>query len=117
VNKDRGKPGLDGSDGRLGFRVPCLIVSPFAPARPSHIEFEHSSVLRMIEWRWDLPPLTERDATANNLAMALDFSLNRQPKQYSVPAGPFGGPCPGIPPGTDKWDFLMQLAIMFGWPI
>jgi len=106
---------LAGSDGRLGFRVPCVIVSPFAPAEPSHIEFEHSSVLRMIEWRWSLQPLTERDATANNLALALDFSLNRQPRQYSVPAGPFGGPCPGAVPGGDKWDFLKQLAITFGW--
>lgn len=109
---------LAGNDGRLGFRVPCVIVSPFAPARPSHIEFEHSSVLSMIEWRWDLQPLTERDATANNLALALDFSLNRQPpKQYNVPSGPFGGPCPGITPGGDKWDLLGQLAILFGWPL
>ena len=109
---------LAGNDGRLGFRVPCVIVSPFAPARPSHIQFEHSSVLRMIEWRWDLQPLTERDATANNLALALDFSLNRQPpKQYNVPSGPFGEACPGIPGGGDKWDFLRQLALLLGWPL
>jgi phospholipase C len=108
---------LAGNDGRLGFRVPCVIVSPFAPPHPSHLQFEHSSVLRMIEWRWNLPPLTERDATANNLALALDFSLNRKAKQYSVPAGPFGGPCPGIPPSADKWDFLKDLANLFGWSL
>ena len=104
-----------GNDGRLGFRVPCVIVSPFAPAQVSHTEFEHCSILRMIEWRWNLQPLTERDATANNLAMALDFSLDHQPEQYSVPTGPFGGSCPGAVPGGDKWDFLEQLAIALGW--
>ena len=109
---------LVGNDGRLGFRVPCIVVSPFAAAGVSSIEFEHSSVLRMIEWRWNLPPLTVRDATANNLAEALDFSLNRlHPQQYSVPSGPFGAPCPGIPSGGDKWDLLRQLAILLGWSL
>jgi phospholipase C len=104
---------MAGSDGRLGFRVPCVIVSPFAPGKVSHIQFEHSSVLAMIEWRWNLKPLTVRDATANNLALALDFSLNHKPKQYNVPAGPFGAACGGG--GGDKWDFLTQLAILLGW--
>jgi phospholipase C len=106
---------LVGNDGRLGFRVPCMIVSPFSPEHPSHLQFEHCSVLRMIEWRWSLAPLTERDATANNLAMALDFKLKRKPRQYSVPAGPFGGPCPGSVPIPTKWDFLKDLATQFGW--
>ncbi len=108
---------LAGSDGRLGFRVPCIVVSPFATARVSSIELEHCSVLRMIEWRWNLQPLTVRDATANNLAEVLDFSVNRlQPRQINVPQGPFGAPCPGIPGGGDKWAFLRLLAISFGWP-
>src|SRR5262249_14616110 len=47
-------------DGQLGFRVPCLIASPFARHRVSHTVFEHTSVLRMIEWRWGLTPLTGR---------------------------------------------------------
>jgi len=60
----------------------------------------------------------ERLASANNLALALDFSLNRQPpKQYNVRSGPFGGPCAGIPSGSDKWDFLRQLALLLGWPL
>jgi phospholipase C len=106
---------LVGNDGRLGFRVPCLIVSPFAKARVSHVEFEHCSILRMIEWRWNLQPLTVRDANANNLAQALDFSASRNPPQYSVPQGPFGGICPGAIGGGDKWAFLRALAITLGW--
>jgi len=59
---------------QLGFRVPCVVVSPYAPRRVVHGgPFEHTSILRMIEWRWGLEPLTARDAHANNLAEALDF--------------------------------------------
>ena len=31
----------------------------------------------MIEWRWDLEPMTTRDANAKNLADALDFTTRR----------------------------------------
>jgi hypothetical protein len=31
----------------------------------------------MIEWRWGLDPLTQRDANAKNLAEVLDFSSTR----------------------------------------
>jgi phospholipase C len=34
---------------------------------------DHTSILRMIEWRWKLPPLSVRDAHANNLAAVRDF--------------------------------------------
>jgi phospholipase C len=107
-----------GNDGRLGFRVPCVVVSPFAAAAVSHVELEHCSVLRMIEWRWNLQPLTIRDATATNLAQVLNFSLHRlNAPQYNVPAGPFGGPCPGSTPGVDKWSILWQMSLFFGWPL
>ena len=106
-----------GNDGRLGFRVPCIVVSPFAAPGVSSLELEHCSILRMIEWRWSLEPLTIRDATANNLAEVLDFSLNRlPPRPYRVPEGPFGAPCPGIPGGGDKWAVLFQMALDLGWP-
>src|SRR5947209_14105678 len=64
-----------GSDGRRGFRVPALVISPWSP-RGSVASglYDHTSVLRMIEWRWSLRPLTVRDATANNLAQVLDFT-------------------------------------------
>jgi phospholipase C len=81
-------------DGLLGFRVPCLIASPFARHRVSHTVFEHTSVLRMIEWRWGLVPLTVRDATANNLVEALKLDTRRLGLPlFDVPVGPFGAPC------------------------
>ena len=57
-----------------GGRIPTLIVSPHArQGFVDHTPYEHSSILRFIEWRFGLPPLTERDAGANNLAGAFDF--------------------------------------------
>ncbi len=76
-----------GSDGLLGFRVPALLISPFARRRyTSHVVYDHTSLLRLIEWRWGLAPLTVRDATANNPAAELDFeSPDLAAPTYSVP--------------------------------
>jgi phospholipase C len=64
----------------LGFRVPAVVVSPFAPKKIEQAgPYEHCSVLKMIEWRWGLPSMTVRDANAKNLADALDFSTTRAP--------------------------------------
>jgi len=59
----------------LGLRVPTVIASPFTKGNPSSpqvndLVFDHTSVLKLIEWRWGLAPLTPRDASndINNLA-------------------------------------------------
>jgi phospholipase C len=74
-------------DGLRGFRTPALLVSPFARrAQLSHVVYDHTSVLRLIEWRWNLEPLTIRDATANNLADELDFANPQlEAPAYTVP--------------------------------
>ena len=73
-------------DGLLGFRVPCIVVSPFARRGTSRsLVLDHTSVLRMIEWRWGLEPLTVRDATANNLADVLDFRRAKSESE-AIPA-------------------------------
>jgi len=111
------------ADGLRGFRVPCLIVSPFARrAFVAHTLFDHTSVLRLIEWRWDLDPLTERDATANNLAEALDLKakVKKQPAPptFAVPAGPFGAACVSAASQDElSWAVVRDLARTFGWPV
>jgi phospholipase C len=61
--------------GRYGFRVPCAVVSPWArPGYVSHKVFDHTSVLKLVETKWNLPALTRRDANANNMLDMLDFS-------------------------------------------
>jgi phospholipase C len=83
-------------DGLRGFRIPTLIISPFARRR--HIAsavYDHASILRLIEWRWGLSPLTVRDAQANNLADALDFTHPQTSAPViAVPTGPFNYRCP-----------------------
>jgi phospholipase C len=116
------------TDGLLGFRVPCLLISPRAPRGiVSHTPFDHTSVLRFIEWRWGLQPLTVRDATANNLAVALDFEKpNQTAPTYLVTPGPYGAACPSTSAPTlssssvsesNEWIAVRALAQSYGWKI
>jgi len=91
-----GELAIGNTDGLRGFRIPSILVSPFARRRNiSSVVYDHASILRLIEWRWSLEPLTVRDAGANNLADELDFAHpDISAPVYDVPAGPFGGPCP-----------------------
>jgi phospholipase C len=91
----------------LGFRIPVCIASPFTrdPHHENHGHedktrvvssvFDHTSVLKFIEWRWQLSPLTTRDAsnTVTNLAFALDFDR----PDFSVPELPLPQPPPPTP--------------------
>jgi phospholipase C len=63
---------------RLGFRVPAIAMGPFAPRKIEKAgPYEHCSILRMIEWRWNLEPMRARDRHAKNFADALDFRTRR----------------------------------------
>ena len=60
---------------RYGFRVPAVIVSPYA--RPDYVcseVLDHTSVLKLVEEKWNLPPLTARDAAARTPLDALDLT-------------------------------------------
>jgi phospholipase C len=108
-----------GSDGRIGFRVPAFVISPWSVrGAVSHTAYDHTSILKMIEWRWNLAPLTVRDKTANNLAEVLDFSKpNLAAPVFSVPSGPFGAPCSTELPLPDEFDFLGEIADALGFII
>ncbi len=59
---------------RYWFRVPAVVVSPFAKkGYVSSATYDHTSVLKLIERKWDLPPLTERDAAAAGPFDMVDF--------------------------------------------
>jgi phospholipase C len=63
----------------LGFRVPAIIISPYAKAGYiDHTQYQFESMLKFIEWRFNIPPLTARDAHAKNLLNAFDF--NQKPR-------------------------------------
>ncbi|HVD01441.1 MAG TPA: alkaline phosphatase family protein [Candidatus Dormibacteraeota bacterium] len=62
-------------DAGLGFRVPAILVSPFA--RPGHVSrstYEHCSTLALIEHTFGLRPLTGRDAAADPFQDGFDFA-------------------------------------------
>jgi phospholipase C len=59
---------------RYGFRVPAVLVSPFA--RPDFVSsevFDHTSVLKLAGEKWNLPALTRRDAAATAPLGLLDL--------------------------------------------
>jgi phospholipase C len=69
-----GEPKYGGFD-RYGFRVPCAIISPWSKRDyVSHNVFDHSSICKLVETKWNLPAMTYRDANANNMLDLLDFT-------------------------------------------
>jgi phospholipase C len=58
-----------------GFRVPAVIVSPYArPGWVSETVYDHTSILKLVEEKWNLPALTQRDLNAVSPLDTLDFS-------------------------------------------
>ena len=83
--------GVDNPDhGQAGFRVPTMVVSPFARrGAVAGTVFEHSAILKLVEWRYGLTSLTPRDAASANIASVLDFSApNKRPPTIAVPPDP-----------------------------
>ncbi|HET9955411.1 MAG TPA: acid phosphatase [Polyangiaceae bacterium] len=57
-----------------GTRVPAIVISPYARRGfIDHTQYETVSILTTLERRYGLPPLTSRDANANDLSPAFDF--------------------------------------------
>ena len=64
----------------LGPRVPLLIISPYArKGKVSHTQYEFSSFLSLVEKRFFLAPLTERDQKANDMVDSFDFTQQPLP--------------------------------------
>jgi phospholipase C len=69
---------------RLGFRVPAVVVSPYAKRDWVASEqvgdvFDHTSVLKLVETMWQLPPMTRRDEQAVAPLAALDLTASQPP--------------------------------------
>jgi phospholipase C len=60
---------------QLGFRTPNLIISPFAkPGYVGHTPMDHTAILHFVEMRFNVPPLTRRDASQPDLMEYFDFA-------------------------------------------
>jgi phospholipase C len=122
-------PDLVAGKALLGMRVPTVIASPWTvgyrryPRIDSGIS-DHTSILKLIEWRWGLLPLTARDASSDvqSLAEVLDFDHPR----VNVPVLPQ----PTVPQLTtclasgasatqqpSEWQGLLESGLLAGWPL
>jgi phospholipase C len=93
---------------QAGFRVPSILCSPRAlPGAVDHTRYDHTSVLRFLEWRFlGAPPdgpgkdtdtwfLTSRDRNAENLGRALvsDTSTPDLGFDVDITVPPASAPC------------------------
>jgi phospholipase C len=90
---------------RFGVRVPTVLVSPLIAAgavfRPSGlVPLDHTSILKTVETRWGLPPLTARDAAAPDVGDVLTLAQPRTDDPLagvSVPTSAAANPVAGTP--------------------
>jgi len=94
---------IQGDFTKSGFRVPLLVVSPFARKNfVSHTPMDFTAALRFIETRFGLPTLNKRDAAMPDMTEFFDFSTTNGP--WATPPTPptqqTDKPCSyGVPQG------------------
>ncbi|MGA8575920.1 MAG: alkaline phosphatase family protein [Candidatus Cybelea sp.] len=72
----------------LGFRVPLLVISPYAKKDyVSHVQYETASVLRFAEDLYGLPQLAKADKRAASPAIDC-FDFTQQPRPFVKIAAP-----------------------------
>jgi phospholipase C len=81
-----------------GFRVPVIVVSPWVkPHDVSHLPMDYTAILKLIETRFTLAALTQRDANAGNMADPqngfFDFSSPHLLTVPPLPTQPTNGTC------------------------
>lgn len=66
---------VSGAFDRYGFRVPLMVISPFAKkGYVSHKTYDHTSIVRFIQAKHRVPALTARDANADIPTDMFDFA-------------------------------------------
>ncbi len=81
-----------------GFRVPVVVVSPWSkPQTVIHLATDYTSILKLIEDRYNLAPLTQRDATTQDMADPqngfFDFNNPNLLVVPPLPTQPTNGTC------------------------
>ncbi len=79
------------SFGQLGFRVPAGVVSPYAKPNGyvSDTTYDHTSIIRLVREKWNLPAFTPRDKWA---ASPLDMLNLQAPPAFATPPTLAGQP-------------------------
>jgi phospholipase C len=81
-----------------GFRLPVIVVSPWVkPQTVVHQQTDYTSILKLIETRFSVPPLTQRDATTQDMTDPtngfFDFSTPHLLTVPPLPTQPTNGVC------------------------
>jgi phospholipase C len=85
---------VPGTFNTTGFRVPLIVVSPFArKGYVSHTTMDATAILKLIEDRFGLPSLTRRDAAQPSMLEFFDFSSAPSMTPPTPPAQPINMPC------------------------
>src|SRR4051812_16803337 len=89
--------------GQMGIRIPAVAVSPYVRrGHVAHSVFGFESILKLIEYRFGIAPLTRRDAYAQNIARSFDFDSKPRLEIPPLPDPPAvaGHQCTNQPPGA-----------------
>ena len=71
----------------LGFRVPLLVISPYAKqGYVLHEPSDFGSILKFVEQNWNLGSMHTADATSGSLDDAFDFTASRNVRFQSISA-------------------------------
>jgi phospholipase C len=83
-------PDLVDGKALLGCRVPCIVASPWTRGNPdnprvNHSVYDHTSVLKLIESVWNVPPVAARE-TSNDVGNLREvFEASSHPVVPSLP--------------------------------
>jgi phospholipase C len=97
---------------RFGVRVPTVLVSPLIAAGAvvrvpaGATPFDHTSILKTVENRWNIPALTARDAAAVDVSAALTLTTARTDDPLAGVVVPVAS---GAVPGADRPSHLQEV--------
>jgi len=95
---DLGQHDQTGEFNVTGFRIPMVVVSPWVkPQTVIHQQTDYTSILKLIETRFNVPALTQRDATTQDMTDPtngfFDFSTPHLLTPPPLPTQPTNGTC------------------------
>ncbi len=96
-----------------GFRIPVVVVSPWVKKNfVSHVPRDFVSVWKLIQTRFDLPPLTRRDAAADDMLEFFDFTSPVWLTPPPLPRQPWFSTLPALnPEGKSKAEFDPEAGV------
>lgn len=80
------QPSYQGTQFRLGSRVPCLVLGPYAKQNYiSKTQHSHVSLVKFCETMFGLSALNQRDAKSDDMSDCFDFNQTPKPAPAATP--------------------------------